>query len=106
MVQVLPVGESSVRFAKGWLRCAEANHKDEQRKERSGVLFVNVGDIVVMRSTFTNEDILVNYRGSMGGGKAMVIPHPKGLQMAVPVEWLREQVEQPKTTPCLNKESK
>jgi hypothetical protein len=106
MVQVLPVGESSVRLAEGWARCAEANHQDEQRKERSGVLFVNVGDIVVMRSTFTNEDILVNYRGSMGGGKAMVIPHPKGLQMAVPVEWLREQVEQPKTTPCIKPDSK
>jgi hypothetical protein len=59
-----------------------------------------------MHSTFTNEDILVNYRGTMSGRKAMVIPHPKGLQMAVPLEWLSEQVEQPKTTPCLNKNSK
>jgi hypothetical protein len=67
---------------------------------------VNVGDIVIMHSTFTNEDILVNYRGTTSGGKAMVIPHPKGLQMAVPLEWLSEQVEQPKTTPCLNKNSK
>ena len=67
---------------------------------------MNVGDIVIMHSAFTNEDILVNYRGYMGGGKAMVIPHPKGLQMAVPIEWLREQVEQPKTTPCINQDSK
>ena len=67
---------------------------------------MNVGDIVIMHSTFTNEDILVNYRGTMSGRKAMVIPHPKGLQMAVPLEWLSEQVEQPKTTPCLNKNSK
>ena len=67
---------------------------------------MNVGDIVIMHSTFTNEDILVNYRGTMSGGKAMVIPHPKGLQMAVPIEWLREQVEQPKTTPCINQDSK
>lgn len=67
---------------------------------------MNVGDIVIMHSTFTDEDILVNYRGTMSGGKAMVIPHPQGLQMAVPLEWLREQVEQPKTTHCLNLNSK
>lgn len=106
MVQVLPAGEPDLRLAEGWARCAEANYQDEQRQERSGVLFVNVGDIVVMRSTFTNDDILVNYRGSMGGGKAMVIPHPKGLQMAVPADWLREQVEQLKITPCIKPDSK
>jgi len=41
-----------------------------------------------MHSPFTDEDVLVNFRGLMGGGKAMVICHPKGLQMAVPVAWL------------------
>ena len=106
MVQVFPVGESSVRLAEGWALCAEANDQNQQRQKCSGVLFVNVGDIVIMHSTFTNDDILVNYRGSMGGGKAMVIPHPKGLQMAVPAEWLREQVEQPKTTHCIKPDSK
>jgi hypothetical protein len=47
-----------------------------------------VEQIITMHSPFTNEDTLVNFRGLMGGGKAMVIPHPKGLQMAVPVKWL------------------
>jgi hypothetical protein len=47
-----------------------------------------VDQIVTMHSPFTDEDVLVNFRGLMGGGKAMVIRHPKGLQMAVPVEWL------------------
>jgi hypothetical protein len=50
---------------------------------------VNVGDIVIMHSPFTGQDCLVNYRGKMGGGKAVVIPHPSGLQMSVPIEWLR-----------------
>jgi len=47
-----------------------------------------VDQIVTMHSPFTDEDVLVNFRGLMGGGKAMVICHPKGLQMAVPVAWL------------------
>jgi hypothetical protein len=47
-----------------------------------------VDQIITMHSPFTDEDTLVNFRGLMGGGKAMVIPYPKGLQMAVPVEWL------------------
>ena len=47
-----------------------------------------VDQIVNLHSPHTNEDVLVNFRGSMGGGLAMVIPHPKGLQMAVPIEWL------------------
>jgi len=47
-----------------------------------------VDQIITMHSPFTDEDTLVNFRGLMGGGKAMVIPHPKGLQMAVPFEWL------------------
>ena len=47
-----------------------------------------VDQIITMHSPFTDEATLVNFRGLMGGGKAMVIPHPKGLQMAVPVEWL------------------
>jgi len=46
-----------------------------------------VDQIITMHSPFTDEDTLVNFRGLMGG-LAMVIPHPKGLQMAVPVEWL------------------
>jgi len=47
-----------------------------------------VDQIITMHSPFTDEDTLVNFRGLMGGGKAMVIPYPKGLQIAVPVEWL------------------
>jgi hypothetical protein len=52
-----------------------------------------VDQIVTMHSPFTDEDVLVNFRGLMGGGKAMVIRHPKGLQMAVPVEWLSPTTE-------------
>ena len=52
-----------------------------------------VDQIITMHSPFTDEDTLVNFRGLMGGGKAMVIPHPKGLQMAVPVEWLSPTAE-------------
>ena len=52
-----------------------------------------VDQIITMHSPFTDEDALVNFRGLMGGGKAMVIPHPKGLQMAVPVEWLSPTAE-------------
>ena len=52
-----------------------------------------VDQIITMHSPFTDEDMLVNFRGLMGGGKAMVIPHPKGLQMAVPVEWLSPTAE-------------
>ena len=49
-----------------------------------------VDEIVVMHSTFTDEDLLVNFRGR-SGDKAVVIPHPKGFQMSVPIEWLRKQ---------------
>jgi len=52
-----------------------------------------VDEIITMHSPFTDEDMLVHFRGLMSGGKAMVIPHPKGLQMAVPVEWLSLTVE-------------
>lgn len=52
-----------------------------------------VDQIITMHSPFTDEDTLVNFRGLMGGGKAMVIPHPKGLQIAVPVEWLSPTAE-------------
>jgi hypothetical protein len=52
-----------------------------------------VDQIITMHSPFTDEDTLVNFRGLMGGGKAMVIPHPEGLQMQVPVEWLSLTVE-------------
>jgi hypothetical protein len=51
-----------------------------------------VDEIVIMHSPFTEEDVLVNYRGR-NGAKAVVIPTPKGLQMSVPVEWLRKQEE-------------
>lgn len=54
-------GESSVRLAEGWTRCAEANHQDEQRKERSGVLFVNYeikqGDCLDVLKTLPSESI-------------------------------------------------
>ena len=52
-----------------------------------------VDQIITMHSPFTDEDTLVNFRGLMGGGVAMVIPHPKGLQMQVPVEWLSPTTE-------------
>lgn len=63
-----------------------------------------VGETVIMHSPFTEEDVLVNYRGKTGD-KAVVIPLGKndptlpkslqtyGLQMSVPVEWLRKQEE-------------
>lgn len=52
-----------------------------------------VDQIVTMHSPFTNEDTLVNFRGLISPEKAMVIPHPHGLQMAVPVEWLKHKEE-------------
>ena len=52
-----------------------------------------VDQIITMHSPFTDEDTLVNFRGLMRGGVAMVIPHPKGFQMQVPVEWLSLTVE-------------
>ena len=50
-----------------------------------------VDETLVMHSPFTNEDTLVNFRGFLGGDKAVVIPLPKGLQMSVPAEWLQKQ---------------
>ena len=50
-----------------------------------------VDEMVIMHSPFTEEDVLVNYRGR-NGAKAVVIP-PSKLQMSVPVEWLRKQEE-------------
>jgi hypothetical protein len=55
----------------------------------------SVGDTLILHSPFTGEDTRVNYRGECGGGKAVVIPLPKGLQFAVPVEWLRRDDSQP-----------
>ena len=49
-----------------------------------------VDETLVMHSPFTNEDTLVNFRGFLGGDKAVVIT-PTGLQMSVPSEWLRKQ---------------
>ena len=63
-----------------------------------------VDEILIMHSPYTGEDVLVNYRGR-SGSKAVVIPIGKndpnlpkslqvyGLQMSVPLEWLRKQAE-------------
>ena len=52
-----------------------------------------VDQIVNLHSPHTNEDVLVNFLGSMSGGLAMVIPHPKGLGMVVPIDWLSPKAE-------------
>ena len=85
----LSFGITHSRLKEGRAYNSKPGHTDGERQEGCSILPMNVGDIVIMHSPFTDEDTLVNYRGNMGGGKAVVIPCPSGLQMAVPIEWLR-----------------
>lgn len=49
-------------------------------------------DILIMHSTFSDEDVLVNYRGPLDSSHSVVVI-VGGYQMSCPNEWLRKQEE-------------
>lgn len=51
----------------------------------------SVDEIVIMHSPYTDEDVLMNYRGGTGYGKAVLFNVKDGYQITVPVEWLRKR---------------
>lgn len=49
----------------------------------------SVGDLLIMKSAITKDERIVNYRGLMPDGHAMVVSN--GSQFSVPLSWLRHQ---------------
>ena len=67
----------------------KANGRGPRKPEAKARPF-DVDDILIMRSTYTNQDMRVSYRGKQGD-KAFVYDRKTGWQGAVPFEWLRRQ---------------